>query len=218
MSEQRKSMDQRLLEARIVIDNSLGNQDILDAVTLFGYDQPRLQAALALYNEVIDLVAAQRKEYGQQYEATNTLQSAWDTADAAYKRTLKISRLVFEGNAEARNALGLNGRRKISIGGWIEQTMFFYKALLETPAFIAAMTPYSYDQVKLSAENALVQAVIDAKSQQNTERGQAQEATKIRDAKMDELDQWISAYKTVAEVALDETPQKLEQLGWVVPS
>ncbi len=218
MSEQRKSMDQRLLEARIVIDNSLSNQDILDAVTLFGYDQPRLQAALALYNEVIDLVAAQRKEYGQQYEATNTLQSAWDTADAAYKRTLKISRLVFEGNAEARNALGLNGRRKISIGGWIEQTMFFYKALLETPAFIAAMTPYSYDQVKLSAENALVQAVINAKSQQNTERGQAQEATKIRDAKMDELDQWISAYKTVAEVALDETPQKLEQLGWVVPS
>lgn len=218
MSERRKSMDQRLLEARIVIDNSLNNQDILSEVTLFGYDQPRLQAARALYDAVIDLVAAQRKEYGQQYEATNTLQAAWDTADAAYKRTLKISRLVFEGNAEARNALGLNGRRKISIGGWIEQTMFFYKAMLETPAFITAMTPYSYDQVKLEAENALVQAVIDAKSQQNTERGQAQEATKARDAKMDELDQWISAYKIVAEVALDESPQKLEQLGWVVPS
>jgi hypothetical protein len=218
MSEQRKSMDQRLLEARIVIDNSLSNQDILDKVTLFGYDQERLQAALALYHNVIDLIMTQRIEYGEQYEATNTLQAAWDTADAAYKRTLKISRLVFEGNAEARNALGLNGRRKTSIGGWIEQTMFFYKAMLETPAFIAAMTPYSYDQAKLSAENALVQAVIDAKSQQNTERGQAQEATKARDAKMDELDQWISAYKIVAEVALDESPQKLEQLGWIVPS
>ena len=218
MANPKQSMDQRLLEARIVIDNSIQNQDILDAVTIFGYDLPRLQAALALYGTVIDLVAAQRKEYGEQYEATNTLQAAWDTADLAYKRTLKISRLVFKGNDEARNSLQLSGSRKLSLGGWIEQAMFFYKALLENPAFIAAMTPYSYDQPKLEAENALVQAVINARSKQNTERGQAQEATKARDVKMDELDRWIAEYKVVAEVALADSPQKLEQLGWVVPS
>ena len=80
------------------------------------------------------------------------------------------------------------------------------------------MTPYGYDQVKLEAENALVETVINAKSKQDTERGQAQEATKVRDAKMDELDQSIAEYKGVAEVALGDSPQKLEQLGWVVPS
>ncbi len=218
MTRPRKSMNQRLLEARIVIENSIQNQDILDAVTIYGYDLSRLQAALALYNTVIDLVAAQRREYGEQYEATNALQAAWDAADLAYKRTLKISRLVFKGNDEARNSLHLSGSRKLSLGGWIEQVMFFYKGLLENPAFIAAMTPYSYDQIKLEAENGLVNAVINARAVQSTERGQAQEATKARDAKMDELDRWIAEYKVVAEVALDESPQKLEQLGWVVPS
>ena len=218
MTRPRESMDQRLLEAHVVIDNSIQNQDILDAVTIFGYDLARLQAALALYSTVIDLIAAQRKEYGEQYEATNALQAAWDAADLVYKRTLKISRLVFKGNDEARNSLRLSGSRKLSLGGWIEQAMFFYKALLENPAFIAAMTPYSYDQTKLEAESALVNAVINARSKQNAERGQAQEATKARDAKMDELDRWIAEYKVVAEVALADSPQKLEQLGWVVPS
>ena len=211
-------MNERLIDARIIIDNSINNPDILAAVTLMGYDLIRLQAARALYDGVVDLVSAQQKEYGEQYEATKELQAAWDTADAAYKRTLKISRLVFKGNNEARNALQLSGNRKESINGWIAQTMLFYKALLESPTFIAAMTPYSYDQIKLEAENALVEAAINAKSKQDTERGQAQEATKARDAKMDELDQSIADYKVVAEVALDDSPQKLEQLGWVVPS
>jgi hypothetical protein len=213
-----QSIDQRLLEAQLAIDNSLAVPDILAAVTLFGYDQVRLQAARALYDEVTALVAAQKLEYGEQYAATAAVQSAWETADLAYKKALKISRVVFKGDEKARNALLLSGDRKKSLSGWIRQAEIFYTNLLGSPELMAAMAPYSYDQAKLEAEAALVQVVADAQAAQNRERGGAQEATQLRDAKLDELDRWLSDYKVVAKVALSDSPQQLEQLGWVVPS
>lgn len=218
MAKPKRSIEDRLLEAQVAINNSLGNPVILDAVTLFGYDEARLQAASTLYDEAMALVAAQKLEYGEQFEATATLQTAWDTADLAYKKALKIARIAFKGNEKARNALRLSGIRKKSLSGWLEETAVFYTNLLATPDFIAAMTPYSYNQAKLEAQSALVDAVATAKAAQDKERGEAQEATKVRDAKLDELDRWLADYKAIAQVALDESPQQLEQLGWVVAS
>lgn len=218
MARPKRSIEDRLLEAQVAINNSLNNPVILDAVTLFGYDEARLRAAQALYDETMALVAAQQREYGEQYEASAAVRSAWDEADLAYKRALEISRVVFKDNAHARASLGLSGSRKLSLSGWIKQATTFYMNFLSTPEFIATMTPYSYDQAKLEAEAALVQAVVAASAAQDKERGEAQEATKVRDAKLDELDQWLADYKKIAEVALDESPQQLEQLGWVVAS
>ena len=218
MTRPMKSMDQRLMEAQVAIDNSLSNPVILDTVTLFGYDEARLQAARTLYDETMALVAAQKLEYGEQFEATATVQKAWDAADLAYKKTLKISRVVFKDRTKAQAALGLTGSRKKSLSGWIQQATTFYTNLLGTPDLIATMTPYSYTQAKLEAEAALVQTVVAASAAQDKERGEAQEATQLRDAKLDELDRWVSDYKAIATVALDESPQQLEQLGWVVAS
>ena len=78
--------------------------------------------------------------------------------------------------------------------------------------------PYTYTQAKLQTEAALVENVATLSEVQDKERGEAQEATKIRDAKLDQLDQWLADYKAIAEIALSASPQQLEQLGWVVPS
>ncbi|MBK8985454.1 MAG: hypothetical protein IPM39_05125 [Chloroflexi bacterium] len=216
MTRPTKSIDQRLLEAQQAIDNSLNNPAILQAVARMGYDQPRLQAARALYDEVMVLVAAQKREYGEQYEATGDLQAAWDAADLAYKRTLKICRIAFRDGTKAQNSLGLNGSRKKSLGGWIEQVTTFYVNLTGDTELVAALSTYGYDKAKLQGEAALVQAVVVARAAQNKERGEAQEVTQLRDAKLDELDQWLADYKAIAEIALAASPQQLEQLGWVV--
>ena len=114
MANQNYSIDQRLLNAQVAIDNSINAPDILTIVTLYGYDLARLQAARALYDEVMDLVAVQKREYGDQYEATAVLRAA----------------------------------------------------------------------------------------------------TALRDVKMDALDEWLADYKVVAQIAFDDAPQKLAQLGF----
>src|SRR5690606_13357311 len=107
---------------------------------------------------------------------------------------------------------------KKSLSGWFDQASRFYNNLLGSAEFKAAMLPYGYPQAKLEAESALVAAVKTATDAQYKERGEAQQATKIRDAKLDELDQWVADYKKIATIALAGSPQQLEQLGWIVPS
>jgi len=218
MAYSTKSISERLFDAEHAINNSLAYSEILSVVTPFGYDQTRLETARALYEQARELTNVQKKEYGDQYEATQAVQEAWDKAAVAYSAALKIARIAFKGERGAREALGLGGVRKKSLSGWIDQADRFYDNMLSRPEYITVMSTYGYDQPKIEAEYALVKAVQDASKVQDHERGEAQEATLARDAVLDELDEWMFDYKTIAEVAFADSPQILEQLGWVVKS
>ncbi len=76
------------------------------------------------------------------------------------------------------------------------------------------MARFGFDRAKLEAGAALVQAVADADHSQEGQKGEAQQATKVRDAKLDEMDQWVADFKVIAGVALADNPQQLEKLGF----
>jgi hypothetical protein len=210
----KRSIDERLLAAQVAIDNALGDAPILAALAAFGYDAARLGAGRALYEDALALVNAQKAEYGDQYEASAAVRAAWDAADAAYSASLKVARVALQDDPKAHAALMLGGARKQSLSGWIEQATAFYTNLLGDAGLMAAMAAFGYTQAKLEAEQALVQAVVAANLAQEKEKGEAQDATKQRDAKLDALDAWMSDFKAIAQVALEENAQWLEKLGF----
>ena len=215
MSKHNKlNIAERLAAAQLAIDAVLADPSVQAALTPYGYDVAAMTAARALYEEVQALTAAQKLEYGEQYEATQLFDAAWATADAAYINSLQLARIAFKKNSKGQSALGLNGRRKLSYSGWIEQATLFYQGLLATPALQAEMTKYGYNVAKWEAEYALVQAVVAANVTQEREKGEAQDATKARDAALDELDEWLSDFKAVSQIALAKMGQKLEGLGF----
>ena len=110
-----------LLEGRTLLQNARNDAEILEAVKVYGYDEKRLDTGIGLLIETEDLILKQKKEYGEQYQATEDLGKAWDAADKAYMKTLKIARLVFQDNPKASASLKLWGDRKQSVQGWLEQ-------------------------------------------------------------------------------------------------
>jgi hypothetical protein len=205
---------ERLLAAQVAIENALGDADIRAALSAFGYDEARLRAGKALYEEAVALANRQKAEYGDQYGGTDAVKSAWAEADRAYRVALQVARVAFKGYPKAHAALMLDGERKRSLPGWLEQAAAFYANLLGDADLLARMGNFGYTSAKLEAEHALVQAVAAANLAQEKEKGEAQDATRQRDARLDELDAWMADFKAIAQAAMAENPEWLEKLGW----
>ena len=89
MANLRNTLEDFLQETRVLIGNSQTVPEISGALKDFGYTPERLAEGQTLLQAASSLVLKQRKEYGDQYEATAAAQSAWDAADRAYIKALK---------------------------------------------------------------------------------------------------------------------------------
>jgi len=213
MANLKNTLEDFLQGTRVLVGNSQAVPQIRTALGGFGYTSERLSEGQTLLQQAEALALAQKKEYGEQYEASAVTEAAWDAADRAYVNTLKIARLVFADDVQAITALKLTGSRKATLAGWMDQAVFFYGNLTAQPKLVAAMSRFGYTAEKLLAEKALVDAVVTLAQKQAQETGEAQRATADRDTIVKKLDTWVGELRTVLKIALADDPQTLEAVG-----
>ncbi|HEX3047109.1 MAG TPA: hypothetical protein VHY08_20315 [Bacillota bacterium] len=213
MSNLKNRIDDFLLASNRMIENALANEPIKAAVGAYGFPQERLLAGRALYIEVEALHIAWRKEYGEKVQATAELNALWEEADKQYMMALKIARVALKSVPKSDIQLLLSGRRKQSLSGWLQQAKAFYTNIINNSDLKALMEQYGYPEDKLQRELDLCNQVGEKDFVQKKEAGEAQQATRFRDQKLDELSAWISDFRAVAKVALAQTPDYLEALG-----
>ncbi len=213
-----KSLESKLLFAQNAISNALNNEPITTAMNVYGYGETRLNEGMALYTSASGLHKKQKKEYGEQYAATDALYMARAEANADYIVHLNIARIALKDNRSADESLQLNGKRKESLSGWLEQCKAFYNNMLTTPDYLTAMAAFNITTDKLESSKTKMLDVETKYNQQLKETGEAQNATKIRDTAFDKMQEWIADFISIARIALAGTPQYLEMLGIVEPS
>jgi hypothetical protein len=207
----------KLLFSQNAISNALNIPSIQQALAKYGYDQARLNNGLALYNEASRLNEFQKKEYGEQFEATDALHLAKAQAGKRYMKHLKIARVVLKNNRNAGESMQLHGDRKDSLSGWISQAKVFYANALSNDSILANLAEFGLNRESLEPVQAAVLDVEQKYNAQLKEMGEAQQATKDRDTAFDLLQNWVSDFTQIARVALEEQPQYLEMLGIVNP-
>lgn len=212
------TIDAKLLNAQVAIDNALGNPAISKALAAFGYDETKLSAGKALYETALNLHKQQKKEYGEQYAATGELNAAFNSANKTYMLNLRVARVALRTQAVAAEAMRLNGRRKKTYAGWVEQATLFYGNALDNAEIQATLAEFGIDEKKLKAGQAAVQEVQTLLKAQLTEKGEAQGATEARDEALEALMDWLGDFFAIARIALEDDPQLLEMLGIVVES
>lgn len=213
MSVSKNRVDEFLLAAQVMIENSLSDDGVKTALADYGFTENKLTELKNLYQEVAALHNARKKEYGEQVAATSALNGIWEAADRRYIKTLKVARVAFRNKVKADKAIMLYGDRKQSLSGWLEQARAFYSNILNDPDMLASIGEYGYTPEKLKEEALLIDEVTAKHLEQKKEIGEAQESTQARDEKLDELAMRLSGLRVVAKVALDENPQILEKFG-----
>ncbi len=216
MNTSNMTIEQILYESGLRINNSLGDNKILDAVTPMGYPLEKLNEGATILDAATTLVETQQKEYGEQDEAQSVFETERQAANETYMNMIKICRVAFKNDVKAISTLELNGRRARTISGWLKQTLGFYRAILANEEWKAALAVYGQTEEKLSAQVTAIQAVSAASEAVKKEKGDAQNATQERDEKIEELVEWVGDYEVIARIALADKPQLLEKLGIVV--
>lgn len=211
------TIDARLLNARVAIENTLSNKVILDALSVYGYSNKRFKEGLSLLEDAETKHTNQKREYGEQFSATDALEAAIALTNSVYMRHVKIARVALRDQRGSWQTLQINGRRQKSYSGWIKQATVFYSNAVNDKGILTQLTKFGITEEILNNGLVAVQDVEKKLAQQLREMGEAQEATAIRDEAFDKIEDWISDFIAVSRVALEENPQMLETIGVVEP-
>ncbi len=212
MSSIELNLDEYLMRTGVAIANARKNPNISAALEIFGYDDAVLQQGQDLLDATRNLSDVQRKEYGDQYAATAALNEAQEKAGRLYTAHRKLAALAFKGDTARLTAMAMDGPKKKSRSGQLTQGRRFYKHLLDDEQAIEVMGRFRITREKLAEVQALFDQIETLNQTQKDETGEAQRATKARDAALDELHEWMGEFKTVAQIALADDPQLMESL------
>ena len=212
-----KKLTDKLESSRVLIFNSRG-AEVAPLLSEMGIDAAYLDTGEALYKEATALVNQQKKEYQEQSQAYDKFYLEKDEAEKSYKRTLKLVKVLSRNDKDLQNRLGFQSEKANSIAQWIETAIDFYNRLLNESAFLTKLAKFKASTDRLNKEKTAIEGLKELRNQAAVEKGQAQEATRLKNEKLDELDDYCTELKVIAEIALEKKPQLLEQLGIVVPS
>ena len=212
------SIQDRLLAANVALENTLTDTEILGLLSEFGYDEAKVNAGKELYNSANEKYQQQKTEYGEQYAASEELQTKWDAANSVYMKYVKVARIALQNDYGAYVKLGLEGIRKRTLSGWLVQTRQFYTNALGNAEIIAKLAGFGITEAKLQEGKNLTDEVEAANIAHKKEKGEAQQATLERDKALDTLEDWLSDFIAISRIALEDKPQLLEKLGVVEPS
>ena len=207
----------KLESARLLIFNSRDPQ-VAPLLETLGIDAAYINKGKALYNEATQLVDDQKKEYQEQSLAYDKFYLEKDDVEADFNRTLKLVRVLSRNDKDLQNRLGLENGRVRAIESWIENSIDFYNRLLNEPGLVTKLASFKVTVEQLNAEKTAIENLRQLRNEVTLEKGQAQEATRSRNEKLSELEDYAIELKAVAEIALEKQPQLLEKLGILVRS
>ena len=199
---------------RLILSGALANPAVMKKLVALGYDRKSIVAGQQLLNSMRN--QQQERELGENSQklSTQRVQQARQTADAQYMIHLKLARLIVPADSQAWNDMKLGGRRRRDMAGWLMQTQAFYQY---APAVADLLARRGITADELAQARAMVEAVAEARVEQNRCKGHKQVAKVRRDEEREAMKQWMGKFIRAARYAFQDDKQQLEVLGIVVP-
>ena len=212
-----KSINSKLDSFRALILNCR-NEDIAPQLATQGVDAEFLDEGEALFDEVMRLMELQKKEYQEEREAYDIYFAKKDDVEKTFQDTRDLVRELSRNDADLQNRLKFSPMSRLPLGDWIQAGIDFYDSLLRESALLQRLARFNVSVERLSNEKQELEDLRQLRTRAMMEKGQAQEATRLRNQKLEELEDYCRLLKTLAALALQDRPQLMESLGILVRS
>ena len=197
---------------RLAVDYTLRTPEVQKGLNRVGFSKADVVQGKVLLAQVQLLDAAQQKEYGDRYQATDALAEARQQARERYMRYLEIARLALKDQRGIWTTLEMSGERKTNLFGWLAQAQTFYhNANLVAPA----LAQYNLTEAELQQGASMIEAVFEAYHVRQKEDNEAQTATQQRNEALTQLKTWMRRFTMSARLAFADDAVTLKGLGLV---
>jgi len=160
---------------------------------------------LALQQAAQNAFTARQQAIAQRKQATAASEQAEANARQAYADFRQTARAIFKDDA-ARAALELSGTVPKDLQIFITTARTSYDAALASPAYLAELTQYGYPKATVQSTLALLETLVAMDDAQESAKSAATRATALRDQALDTLDEWLSQFRGIAQVATRGRP------------
>jgi len=219
MSSNKSKSEVAILEQyRVALENVKEQQEIASTMAEFGYTEEVLAEGEVLYTKTIDAYNNNQSEDDEKLAAYQEFEDAKQNLDQVYRLHRKKAKVVFRKQPEILEKLGVKGRVPNAYLKWLQNIKKFYSNAVGDTEIESKLARLKLTTEDLQEAVGFIAEVEDARATYLREKGESQDATKVKDEAFNNLDDWMGEFYAVAKIALDNNLQLLEALGKLVKS
>jgi hypothetical protein len=203
----------KLNAARLAISNTLTDPEIGGMVAKYGYTAEKFQEGQVLYEIALANVNARASAAGTQRHATADVRAAELVARASYQSLAQLGRAIFLHEPAHLTSLGLVGTAPRNTAAFLAACEKLFGNALAVAAIKGTLAAYGYDEDRLVAGRAAIDAFERAYKAQTAAKGATQHASRAQRDALRRLNTWIAQYMKIARIALQDKPELIEKLG-----
>ena len=208
------SVEDLLAKMKLAFANAKDPQ-ILPELEKVGFSEALLTEYLEEIERLENLSQVQKKEYGEQYSATEAFDKKVADIDELFTRHRNLAKIAFKKNRQAYATLGIDEPKKRAYAAWVQQVKNFYAQILANADFKATAAGINIKDAVITGQQNALEELSTLKESQKKETGEAQKATETRDLALDALYPKYSDLIQYAKVLFKDN-QTLEKLGITV--
>ena len=140
------------------------------------------------------------------------------TLKGIYSRLRKISKVAFRNDPNAATKLSLDSAEPGNYLLWVEAARKFFTEISGNPEYLEKLSVLQVSEEEINEGLKLIKEMEEARAVYVKEKGQSQVATEEKKAAFRKIDDWMSDFYAVAQIAFMDNPQYQEVLGKVVKS
>lgn len=203
-------VEDQLQRAKTIIENALKRPDLLKKLANSKYDDKELAYGQTLLDKVVELQKKEEKECEKESSFSRSLEIDHKFAFKEYIRHKKIASTTLKANPDLIKALRINDFSPLGVSTWLAQALIFYKNVSYISKYMAEQ---KVAEAELIQVRAMIEALQDARETQAKMQKTSQEITRQRDQALNELQQWMYKFHSIAQIVLRDDVRSLEALG-----
>ncbi len=206
-------IEDQLRTAEKLISGALQNPAIIEKLALYQYDKEQVFKAKALLEKVQDYQQQKQKEFAN--INIETLRNDRKAAYRIYIRHLSIARDVLPNRVgpEYEPKPVVNG--KASEAPWLDKAALFYNNIMYSAS---ELMNHGIEKSELEQARAMVEAIRSVGHRMIKNQEELRKLTEDRDRAYNELLHWMFKFKAIAQLVLEDEPDKLAELGFEMES